>query len=68
MTAHATAPSDLVSLHAARTDGQYCVSGLVLQLLVGLDRSLGLTIPRCQRDGVTLAARQFLPVQRAVCW
>lgn len=68
MTAHATAPSDLASLDAARTGGQYCVSGLVLQLLVGLDRSLGLTIRRCQSDDVTLAARQLLPVQRAVCW
>jgi hypothetical protein len=37
MTAHAIAPSDQASLDTARTGGQYCASGLVLQLLIGLD-------------------------------
>lgn len=59
MTAHATTPSNPASLDAVRTGRQYCVSGLVLQLLVGLDRGLGLTIPRCHSDGVTFAAMQF---------
>lgn len=40
----------------ARTGGQYCVTGLVLQLLVGLDRGLRLVIDGTRQDGQALVA------------
>lgn len=38
------------------TGGQYCVSGLVLQLLVGLDRGLQVAVAATQQDGSGMTA------------
>ncbi|MFH7191416.1 hypothetical protein ACHWGL_31440, partial [Klebsiella pneumoniae] len=40
----------------ARTGGQYCVTGLVLQMLVGLDRGLRLVIGDGRQEGSRLVS------------